>query len=53
MYHTEVVLARLLLIHVTHLASEEPNWAISVGIARIEEAKIGGITPLMLILSGR
>lgn len=53
MYHTDVVLARFVLIHCTQPASALPNCEISVGIARIDEAKIGGMTPLMLILSGR
>ena len=53
MYHTEVVFARLLLIHLTQDWSDLPNWAIRVGMARIEEAKMGGITPDILILSGR
>ena len=53
MYHTLVVFARLALIHLTHDWSDLPNWAIRVGMARIEEAKIGGMTPDMLIFSGR
>ena len=53
MYHTEVVLARLELIHLTQDWSELPNCAIRVGMARMEDAKIGGITPLILIFSGR
>ncbi len=53
MYHTDVVLARLELIHLTQDWSELPNCAISVGTARMEDAKIGGMTPLMLIFSGR
>ena len=53
MYHTLVVFARLALIHLTQDWSDLPNWAIRVGMARIEEAKIGGMTPDMLIFSGR
>ena len=53
MYHTEVVLARLELIHLTQDWLELPNCAIRVGMARMEDAKIGGITPLILIFSGR
>ena len=33
MYHTEVVFARLALIHLTHDWSDLPNWAIRVGMA--------------------
>ena len=42
---TDVVFARLALIHLTQDWSDLPNWAIRVGMARIEEAKIGGIEP--------
>ena len=53
MYHTEVVLARFLLIQSTQDCPDLPNCAISVGMAKMEDAKIGGMTPLMLIFSGR
>ncbi len=52
MYHTDVVSARLSLIHLAQSVSEA-NCAISVGMARIDEAKIDRMTPDMLIFSGR
>ena len=53
MYQTDVVLARFSSIHLTQFCSGLPNCAIRVGMARIEEAKIGGMTPDMLTFNGR
>ena len=48
-----VVLARLVLTQPTQDCFGLPNWAIRVGMARMEEAKMGGMTPDIFTLIGK